>query len=338
MVKRAWGISSCRRFSSPDESTASPMRVAVMKRMGKPEPAMTGSYIPMLSPLSFGLVAPMTDSAASAARLSRRALVRVEGPDWRSYLQGLVSQDVSGLSEGEVRYGALLTPQGRLQFELFLHGRAEGVTLETAAERRDALVQKLRLHRLRAKVDVEAEDGSVFALFGDAASRSPGWAVDPRLALAGFRAIGREPPAADGAVSADAAAYDAFRLRLGLYDGAVDPGEDRAYLTELNFDLLHGVDYKKGCFVGQETTSRMKRRGGVRSRAITVEVEGDPGSGEDVLAGDLRAGEVLTASGGRALCVLRLDRALGGGLTIGGAPARLAPAPWLVHALEPASP
>jgi len=268
------------------------------------------------------------------ARLRSRALVAVQGPDRLAFLQGLLTQDVETLGEGEVRYGALLTPQGRLLFELFLTGRADAVLIDLPAAQRDALVQRLSLYRLRAKVEVEAVDGAVFALW-DAAGAGPGWAPDPRLEALGWRATGAEPPPAPGAVEAGEDEYDRRRIALGVADTAYDRLPENTYPVEANLDLLNGVDFKKGCFVGQETTSRMKRRGQVRTRLAPLAVEGPaPAPGAEVLAGPLRAGEVVGGGEGCALALLRLDRAADGGLSIDGRPARAAFPPWLAPELE----
>ena len=120
-------------------------------------------------------------------------------------------------------------------------------------------------------------------------------------------------------------------MALGLTDAAQDGLHDKAYATEANLDLAHGVDFSKGCFVGQETTSRMKRRGGIRSRVLPIEVAGPPAAGDAVMAGERRAGEVVTVAGGAALALLRLDRALAPDavLSVNTAPARLViPSEW----------
>ena len=258
----------------------------------------------------------------AAARLTSRALVRVEGPDWRVFLQGLLSQDVETLADGEVRFGALLNPQGRLLFDLFLVGGEGGCRLDVAADRREDLIRRLTMYRLRAKVEIAADEAEVWAEWPAAASSAgPGWAMDPRLAELGLRGFGAPPPA--DAVLVDEAAYDAWRLGLGVPDAAKDSPIENDYPIEANFDLLNGIDFQKGCFVGQETTSRMKRRGVIKSRMVGLEVEGAaPAFGAEVLAGDLRAGEVRTARDGQAMALVRLDR-IGGELTVDGRPASI---------------
>ncbi len=270
---------------------------------------------------------------ACTATLNDRALIILGGPDWRDFLQGLVTQEVETLADGEARFGALLTPQGRLLYDLFLVGRGEDCLVDCAAEVREALVRRLTLYRLRAKVTIEASDLPVRALWG-AESAPEGWVADPRLPGLGWRGYGAEPPA--DAAQGEADAYAAHVLAQGV-PGPADWGVEKTYPVEANFDLLAGIDFKKGCFVGQETTSRMKRRGTVKTRMAPVVFEGaPPAPGSELLNGTLRAGEVLSGVDGRAMAAVRLDR-LEGALTLAdGRTARVEFPAWLASALTPA--
>jgi folate-binding protein YgfZ len=260
--------------------------------------------------------------SARIASLPDRALVRVSGPDARTFLNGLVTQEVLTLQPGELRFGALLSPPGRLLFDLFLFGQDDGVLLDVAADRRDALIQRLSLYRLRADVTIQPDDGTVQVVW-PASADTPGTS-DPRLADLGNRHYGTPLPP-----KADAADWHDHRLSLGIPDPARDGGTDTTYPIEANFDLLHGIDFSKGCFVGQETTSRMKRRGAIRNRMLPLEVEGDlPRFGTEVLNGDRRAGQTLSGQGSRVMALLRLDR-LDGELTVDGRPARVLWPDWL---------
>ena len=264
---------------------------------------------------------------AAFAELPSRALVRVAGPDWRVFLQGLISNDVETLGPGAIRFAGLLSPQGRLLFDLFVIGGEEGCLLDVQAARRDDLVQRLTIYRLRARIEIAAAPGRISALWNTASAPS-GWSPDPRLAELGFRGVDLEPP--QGVQTLDEAAYDAFRLGLGAPDPARDTLPDKTYPIEADFDLLNGIDFKKGCFVGQETTSRMKRRGGVRSRMLPIAFEGAaPPFGAEVMAGSLRAGEVLSGGDGRAMALLRLDRIEGAELTVHGRPVTVLKPGWL---------
>ncbi len=259
---------------------------------------------------------PITHSIA----LTDRALVAVSGPDWRSFLQGLISQDVDSLQPGELRYGLLLSPQGRILFDLFILGTDDGCLLDVPAAGREALMQRLKIYKLRAKVEIAADERAVAASL----TGGDGWLADPRLPALGFRAYGVE-----GGDGLDA--YDAHRLTLGV-PGPADWGDDKLYALEADLDHLSAIDFHKGCFIGQETASRMKRRGQVKSRTLPVVFDGPaPASGSEVRAGEHRAGEILSGRDGRALALLRLDRIEGQDLSVDGRPMRLERPDWLAN-------
>jgi folate-binding protein YgfZ len=281
------------------------------------------------------------------APLTSRALIAVSGPDWRDFLQGLITQDVETLSVGEARFGALLTPQGRLLYDLFVIGREDGCWLDVLTEYRAAIIQRLTMYRLRAKVELAADDTPVSILYSDrpGESRDPsgesawapafagavGFVRDPRLPELGWRGYGATQPA--DAVLADEDSREAQKLALGV-PGPADWGSDQTYPIEANFDLLNGIDFKKGCFVGQETTSRMKRRGQIKSRMLPISFDGPkPAVGAEVLAGALRAGEVTSVGHGRAIALLRLDRAEGASLTVAGMAVSVERPAWFLAAL-----
>ncbi|MGA0544022.1 YgfZ/GcvT domain-containing protein [Brevundimonas sp. VNH65] len=256
------------------------------------------------------------------ARLDSRALIRVSGPDAKPFLHNLLTQDVETLTDGQVRFGALLSAPGRLLFDLFIWGEGEAVILDVAADRRDALMQRLALYKLRARVEIAADDRPVLACWPDLAE---GFATDPRLAALGGRRLGGEV-----AADADEADHHRHRLSVGVPDPAADGGQDAHYPIEADFDLLNGIDFAKGCFIGQETTSRMKRRGTVKNRMAALSFDGPPppAGSEVLLNGDRRAGEVLTGVEGVAMALLRLDR-LDGPLTVDGRPVTARLPDWM---------
>jgi len=263
-----------------------------------------------------GMTAP-----ATYAVLKSRALIALGGPEWRSFLQGLITQDVETMAPGEARFGALLTPQGRLLYDLFVVERADGgAWLDVEAEHRAALMQRLTIYRLRAKVEIAADETPVSILFSPEPGVIPArpaegvWVADPRLPELGWRGYGAPAPA--DAVLSDEAAREAQKLRLGV-PGPADWGSDRTYPIEANFDLLNGIAFQKGCFVGQETTSRMKRRGVIKSRMLPFRFDSAAAVGAEVLNGDLRAGVVTSAGAGGGIALVRLDR-LDGALTVDG--------------------
>ena len=262
------------------------------------------------------------------ARLDSRALISVTGEDAKPFLHNLLTQDVETLADGELRFGALLSPPGRLLFDLFLLGQADGVLLDVATERRDALIQRLSMYKLRAKVQVADDDRPVFAAWPEAPA---GFKPDPRTPLMGGRLYG------EATADASEADYDAHRLSVGLPDPTADAPQYKTYPIEADFDLLNGIDFQKGCFVGQETTSRMKRRGTIKNRMLPLDFDGPPPVfGAEVLKGELRAGEVLSGQDGSVMALLRIDR-LDGDLTVDGRPVRLRKPAWMGEDVLPSS-
>jgi folate-binding protein YgfZ len=258
------------------------------------------------------------------AHLTSRALIAVGGPDWRGFLQNLLSNDVDGLEPGQARAALLLTPQGKFLFDMFVIAQEDGALLDVQAARREALIQRLTIYRLRSKVRIEAMDGAVLAAWG--ADPGPGFVVDPRLSALGWRGYGMAPPA--GAFGDEA--YDAHRLALGVPNPARDCEPEKTFPLEANYDLLNAIDFHKGCYIGQETTSRMKRRSAVKTRMAPILFDGSapaPGAPVETPEG-LRAGEVLSGGEGRAIALLRLDRAIAGPLTADGRMVRLEIPEW----------
>jgi folate-binding protein YgfZ len=166
------------------------------------------------------------------------------------------------------------------------------------------------MYRLRAQVAIGADDRAVFAAWDGEAE---GFTPDPRAPGLGGRRYGGEM-----GTNASEDDYQAHRLAVGAPDPAADAPSDKTYPIEADFDLLNGIDFQKGCFIGQETTSRMKRRGAIRNRMLPIAFDGPPPSfGAEVLNGTLRAGEVLSGRDGTVMALLRLDR-LEGALTVDG--------------------
>jgi folate-binding protein YgfZ len=292
----------------------------------------------------------------SYVELGERGVVAVAGPDARTFLQGLVSNDVLRVSPARAIYAALLTPQGRFLHDFFIVEIGGALCLDCEAARRDDLLRRLKVYKLRSKVTLEdltqrlavaalpGADAAALGLAGEpgAAKEIAGGAVfaDPRLVALGVRAIlPREalgPALASlGFAPGEAGEYETLRLRLGVPDGSRDLPVDKALLLENGFDELNGVDWKKGCYVGQELTARMKYRALVRKRLLPVRIEGPaPAPGTPVGADGEEAGEMRSAVGALGLALLRLDavdKALAGGAALGAGAAKLHPSKpdWL---------
>ncbi len=283
--------------------------------------------------------------------LAERGVLAVSGPDARTFLQGLVSNDVLRVTPSMAVYAALLTAQGRYLHDFFIAEIAGALCLDCEASRRDDLLRRLKLYKLRSKVTLEdlTQRFAVAAMPGSAAIMAlglgpePGAAkemlggvafVDPRLAAMGARAIlPREPMAAAltgaGFTAGAPAEYDTLRLTLGLPDGSRDLVVEKSLLLESGFDELNGVDWKKGCYVGQELTARTKYRGLVKKRLLPVRIDGPiPAPGTEIKAGAEEAGEMRSANGALGLALLRLEQ-IDKELTAGSAKVKPARPDWL---------
>ena len=238
-----------------------------------------------------------------------RAILRVTGPDARDFLQGLVTNDVRRLDDGAV-YAALLTPQGKYLFDFFLIPEGNAVVVDVKADRAAALAQRLGIYRLRAKVTVEPTGRSVVVGAGEMPS---GAMVDPRDPAIGWRAWPEDPAAFLVGFSAlDPAAWEARRIALGVPETGVELLPEDSYILEMGFERLNGVDFRKGCYVGQEVTARMKHKTELKKGLARVRVEGEPPPpGTAITAGDRVAGTLYSTAEGRGLAYLRFDRAEG---------------------------
>lgn len=246
------------------------------------------------------------------AALPDRALLRISGPDVAAFLNPLISSDVA-VEAGRAAYAALLTPQGKFLHDFLVYTQApDSLLVDVAAERRADLKRRLTLYRLRAKVDLAELDGwQGYALFGSGqAPQLDEQAVlfaDPRLPALGWRLwlpADVAPPLA--ITSSDA--YEAHRIALGVPDGARDIEVEKGLLLENHFEALHGVDFKKGCYIGQELTARTKYRGLLKKQLYRVESRTVlPPAGTPITAGGQEVGQLRSVSGSIGLALLRLD-------------------------------
>ncbi len=258
-----------------------------------------------------------------------RGLVSVTGADRRTFLQGLISQDVDRISASRAAYGAFLTPQGKYLHDFCLAEIGDRLILDGEPGRTDELIQRMNRFKLRAQVELTAADDlTVLAVFGPDAPavldlpEEPGAAhpmaggiafVDPRSAELGCRLM---LPTVDlNGVIADLAveqgtfqAYDTLRISLGIPDGQRDMEVEKSILLECNFEALNGIDWDKGCYIGQEVTARTKYRGLAKRQLLPVKVEGAaPAPGTAILAGGKQIGEIRSIHDGLAIASLRLD-------------------------------
>jgi folate-binding protein YgfZ len=270
-------------------------------------------------------------TSLKSIRLDDRAVLRLSGADARNFLQGIITNDIAGVTQAHAIYAALLSAQGKYLHDFFIAQAGDAFLIDAEAARLDDLVRRLNLYKLRAKLTIERTDFAVVAVIGDAVADSLGLArergaakpldggvafVDPRLVDAGARIVAPVAalPAFAAATRAD---YDAVRLRLGLPDGTRDLLPDKSFILENGFEELAGVDFDKGCYVGQEVTARMKHRALVRKRLVPVAIEGPaPAPGTPVTRDGIEVGEIRSAQDGRGLALIRID-AVGGPLNAG---------------------
>jgi folate-binding protein YgfZ len=286
------------------------------------------------------------DSAKSAL-LPDRGVVKVAGDDARSFLNGLLTTDVGAVTAGTAHFAALLTPQGKIALDGILieapAAQGGGFFIDLATALAPFCVERLNFYKLRAKVTAEDLSATlgVMALWNGQAAAGHGLAYrDPRLPALGWRIILPPQRAADaarelGAELVPAAAYEARRIALGVPRGGLDFAYGDAFPHEADMDQLGGVDFAKGCFVGQEVVSRMEHRSTARNRIVPVAYDGvAPEPGTPVTAGDKAVGTFGSAADGRGLAMLRLDRvaeadAAGHRLMAGTVTLRLVKPDWM---------
>ncbi|MDO8354103.1 MAG: folate-binding protein, partial [Aestuariivirga sp.] len=231
-----------------------------------------------------------------------RAVLSLEGAESENFLHNLVTADILGLAEGEARYAALLTPQGKILFDFFVVKAAEGYLLDCAASQLEELTKRLTFYRLRAKVAI-AERKDLEVGVSPAEPEALIAYIDPRTPLVGWRMFAEKGKLPTGT------GYDQVRIALGLADSDGDIGSGELFPHEANFDQLGAVSFSKGCYIGQEVVSRMEHRATGRSRILPVTFDGAaPPRGAAIKSADKIIGSVLSSAGNSALALLRLDR------------------------------
>lgn len=259
-----------------------------------------------------------------------RSVIAVSGEDRQEFLQGLISNDTTRIGESRAIFAALLTPQGKFAYDLLLVGESGRYLIDAEQARRAELLKRLKMFKLRSKVTLDDLDADfiVVNLFGgDSLARlglaaEPGTAkalgggiafVDPRLPDLGARAFLPRASHAQtlaelGFGAAPAGTFAKLRYELGVPEGSQDLIPDKSILLESGFDELHGVDWQKGCYMGQELTARTKYRGLIRKRLFPVKIEGaDPAAGSPILLDGKEVGEIRHAAAGSGLALIRLE-------------------------------
>lgn len=269
--------------------------------------------------------------------LAERGVLAISGEDAREFLQGLITNDIESVSRSCAIYAALLTPQGKFLHDFFITEHKDRFLLDCKADRMPDLIKRLTLYRMRSKVEIadESDKWSVGVMLasgeaaepkraGTATTRFDGVSyIDPRHAGLGERTIRLIDeddtfPTDEELQAKNRATYESLRISLGIPDTGKDLIADKSMPLESGFDELRGVDFQKGCYVGQEVTARMKHRNLVKKRLFPIAIDGDVSTGAVVKSGDVDAGEVRSVAGGRGIALLRLDLAEKGGLVADG--------------------
>jgi len=243
----------------------------------------------------------------TSARLTR-TVFRLEGEGVEDWLSGLVTNSL----DTNVTFAALLTPQGKIIADFFIYKNGDALLLETPTKFAEGLHKRLRMYRLRAPIEITETDLHVYAVWDE--DNMPGH-PDPRHPSLGNRVLTESP-------MKDTADYDAHRLSLGVPDSQWDFETAQVFPADANMDLLNGVNFSKGCFVGQEVVSRMKRMTTVKKRMRGIILDGEAKAGDRILSGERVIGDVLHTNGKSGMAMIRLDRlrAAEYGLTLNGEP------------------
>jgi len=287
---------------------------------------------------------------AGTCRIARpdRGILAISGTDRVAFLQGLVSNDVAKATPARAVWAALLSPQGKYQYDFFIVAQGERLLLDCARDRLPDLHKRLRLFKLRSQVDLAdlSDSFAVSVAFGaealaehglpeeagSAAKRGEALVfADPRDPRLGVRIVAPAEGADTRSAAADRQAYDRLRIALGLPEGAQDMQVEKSILLECGFDELGGVDWNKGCYMGQELTARTKYRGLVKRRLVPVTFEGgNVASGTAIAQAGKEVGEVRSVAAPYALATLRLDALQREeALTAGDALLTPLPRPWM---------
>ena len=278
--------------------------------------------------------------------LSDRACLLIGGDGRTEFLQGIITNDVETLPEGEARFAALLTPQGKILFDFFVLNTGDALVIDCAASVVAELQKRLTFYRLRAKVEIadmtaQCRLAAVWGQNAEQKARENGALAfrDPRLPDLGWRVLLRDPVAIAKVSGDDFLAYEGMRIGLAVPEGGKDYKLGDTFPHEACLDLLHGVDFKKGCYVGQEVVSRMQHRGTARTRVVSVLGDTPLEPGVSLTVDGFPIGRLGSASGTSGIALARLDRAAeaieaGQQILAGAVAVRLSVPEWASYGLN----
>jgi hypothetical protein len=250
--------------------------------------------------------------------LPHRGVLEIQGDDKSAFLQGLLSNDINEVGPEQAIYATLLTPQGRFLYDFFIVEQEGSYFLDVESQRLPDLIKKLSLYKLRSHVTmIPRPELKVYALWGEGIEKAlnlkdergfshGGFYKDPRLSELGARFMGLEAP--QGFSLGTVQDYDFHRIKLGVPEGGLDLLPEKSILLELGLDELHAINWKKGCYVGQELTTRSKFLGLVRKRLFPVKIEGPiPEFGAEIFFEEIAIGSMRSSQKDVGLALLRLE-------------------------------
>ena len=254
--------------------------------------------------------------------LDNRTILTLSGADVAGFLQNLITNDMAQVTDNQAMYSALLTAQGKFLHDFFVLKWGDDILLDVATDRKDDLLRRLTMYKLRADVTLSEGAFDVYALFGETADAAAGTVtktgdglryVDPRLTAMGIRILlprGSKPT--EEATEAPYADYDAHRITHGIPEGGADIIPEKNFLLEANFEELNGVSFTKGCYVGQELTARTKHRAKIKKRLFQITFEGELIPGQTITSGGKDIAEVRSVQNGHGLALTRIDPVING--------------------------
>lgn len=254
--------------------------------------------------------------------LDNRAILSLTGADVVDFLQNLITNDMADVTDSRAIYAGLLTAQGKFLHDFFVIKRGAAILLDVAADRKDDLLRRLTLYKLRADVTISDGGFDIYALFGAPPDAAAGTVtetgnglsyVDPRLNAMGTRLLAPRGSKPTGEAHSETAAtnvsyavYDAHRLALGIPEGGADIIPEKNFLLEANFEELNGVSFSKGCYVGQELTARTKHRAKIKKRLFQIRFDGELTPGQSITLDGKEIAEVRSVQNGHGLALTRL--------------------------------